>query len=332
MVTNASLRIVVISAFLMMSSAAARANGLIPVHGYVLSPLRRGRVIMRLDRVVGMLRGGMYSVDANVKVPSPGTQVDALVVKRPDGLALAGSPTPAKKFVAGVPDKAVKHLIGDGDREPAYLLIDQNGRAFRLSDFKGKVTLLSFIFTRCKDVCLTISSKFQQLQRLLDPRDFHLVEVSIDPSYDSPAVLAAYGRKFDANNRMWTFATGESAVVSSIMNSFGVSSLANGDDDFLHNTSLVMIGRRGVVRDTVQSAGWDPADVAATARALAGLQSNPLRQFVFASFSEVQAFCGGDQSVAVVIILSVAIPFILCITIPILLWFRRRIFSRAGTS
>src|SRR5579883_2412345 len=96
MVTNASLRIVVISAFLMMSSAAARANGLIPVHGYVLSPPRRGRVIMRLDRVVGMLRGGMYSVDANVKVPAPGTQVDALVVKRPDGLALAGSPTRRK--------------------------------------------------------------------------------------------------------------------------------------------------------------------------------------------------------------------------------------------
>ena len=327
---NASLRIVYIVAFFAISSVAARANGLIPVHGYVLSTPRRGRVIMRINGVVGMLHAGMYSVATSGKVPAPGTQVDALVVKRRGGLALAEEPTPASAFVAGVPNAAVKRLISDGDPIPSYTLIDQNGHAFRLGTFRGKVTLLSFVFTRCKDVCLTISSKFQQLQRLLDARHFHFVEVSIDPAYDSPAVLLAYGRNFNADPRVWTLATGEASVVSAMMSSFGVSSLANGDDDFLHNTSLVIVDRDGVVREVVQSAGWEPKNVAADARAMAGLSSNPLRRLWFQTFAQVSAFCGGDQSVAVVMILAVAIPAILIVTVPILLWFRRRIFFRAG--
>lgn len=321
------IRGLAVLAFLVMSCAAARANGLIPVHGYVLSPPRRGRLVMRIKRVVGMLKGGMYSVASSAHVPPPGTQVDALVVKRPSGLALVGDPTPAAAFIAGVPNAAVRHLINDGDPVPAYQLIDQSGRAFRLTDYKGKVTLLSFVFTRCKDVCLTISSKFQQLQRLLDPRYFHLVELTIDPNYDSPAVLSAYGRKFDADNRIWTLATGESSHVSAVMSSFGVSSLSQGNDDFLHNTSLVMIDSQGVVSQSVQTAGWDPKNVAATARAMAGLSSNPLRRLWFETFAQVVAVCGGSQSYAVVVILTAAIPGLLLIIIPILIVFGRRLFA-----
>lgn len=333
MVTNGSslrfagVRAIAVLGFLLIASVAARGNSLIPVHGFILSSVRRGRVIMRLDRVVGMLRAGTYSVASETKVPPPGTQVDAFIVKHGNGLALAGEPIAATAFVAGVPNVAVKHLIAEGDRVPSFSLVDQNGRLFDLSGFKGKVTLLSFVFTRCKDVCLTISSKFQQLQRLLEPRDFHLIEVSIDPMYDSPAVLKAYGNQFGADSRIWTLATGEPSVISTIMDSFGVSSLAQGDDDFLHNTSLVFVGRHGVVRSVVQSAGWDPANVAATARALAGMSSNPLRRLWFATFAEVSAFCGGNQSVAVVVILCLAIPLIASITIPILVMFGRRIFS-----
>lgn len=322
-----SVRSVAVLVFLVISCAAARADGLIPVHGYVLSAPRRGRVIMRIQRVVGMLHAGMYSVAASKHVPPPGTQVDALVVKGQHGLALEGDPKPADAFVAGVPNAAVKHLIADGDREPDYQLVDESGRPFRLSDFDGKVTLLSFVFTRCKDVCLTISSKFERLQKLLDPRYFHLVELTIDPTYDSPAVLSAYGRKFNADHRIWTLATGETSVVSALMSSFGVSSLSQGDDDFLHNSSLVLIGRHGIVRESVQTAGWNPDNVAATARAMAGQWSNPFRRFWFQTFAQVEAVCGGSQSYAVVVILCVAIPAILVIITPILIWFGRRLWA-----
>jgi len=283
-------------AFVLMSCAAALAGGLIPVHGFVLSAPRRGRVIVRLQPVVGMLRAGMYAVRATAKVPPPGTEVDALVVRRRNGLEFSGAPIPAPPFVAGTPNAAVKQLVGVGARVPGYTLVDQRGRPFRLDTFAGKVTVLSFIFTRCKDVCLTISSKFEQLQRLLDARDFHLVEVSIDPAYDSPAVLAAYGSEFGAKPDDWSLAT-------------------------------VVIDRHGVVANVVESAGWDPSNLAATARAVAHLSSNPLRRFWFATFAQVSAFCGGNQSVAIVVMLSVIIPLIASITIPVLVWFGRRIFS-----
>jgi cytochrome oxidase Cu insertion factor (SCO1/SenC/PrrC family) len=322
---------VAILGFLLMSCAAARAGALIPVHGYLLTPLRRGRVLMRVQRVVGMLPAGMYEVAASENVPPPGTQVDALLTKTPHGLALQGAAIPAQAFVPGTPNAAIKRTIGDGDRLPSYPLVDEMGRPFQLDQFPGKVTLLAFVFTRCTDVCLTISSKFQQLQHLLSPRDFHLIEVSIDPMYDSPAVLAAYGKKFGANPQMWSLATGESSVVSDVMNSFGVSSLALSDDDFLHNAELVMIGRHGIVREVVQSPGWDPSNVAATARALAGLSSNPLRRLYFETFAQVAAFCGGNQSAATVVMLCFAIPLIAAVTIPVLVIFGRRIFSDSET-
>ena len=322
-----SIRTISIFGFVIMSCAVARAGGLIPVHGFVLSPPRRGRLVMRIQRVVGTIHGGTYSVATAGSAPPPGTEVDALVVKRRDGLALDGAPIPAAAFVAGTPNAAVKRFIGDGDRVPTYTLIDQRGQAFRLDRFAGKVTVLSFIFTRCKDVCLTISSKFRRLQQLLDSRNFHLVEVSIDPMYDSPAVLAAYGQNFGAKPGMWSLATGESSIVADVMDSFGVSSLAQGDADYLHNTRLVLIGRHGVVRDVVESAGWDPGNVAATARDLAGMSSNPLRRLWFATFAEVSAFCGGNQSVAVLVVLCIVIPLIASVTIPVLFWFGHRIFS-----
>ncbi|MGH7662456.1 MAG: SCO family protein [Vulcanimicrobiaceae bacterium] len=325
-----SVRTVAILGLIVASCAAARANGLIPVHGYVLSTPRRGRVIMRLDRVVGMLPGGIYSVGDREKVPAPGTQVDALVVKRGNGLALAANAIPARAFVAGVPDATVKHFVAAGDPEPAYSLVDESGKTLRLGQFKGKTTILAFVFTRCTDICLTISTKFQQLQRLLDARNFHLVEVTIDPMYDSPAVLAKYGSKFGANPNMWSLATGESSVITKMMDSFGVSSLAAGNDDYLHDARVVLIDRHGVVRDVIESAGWFPANLAASARDLDGLPSNPLRRFWFATFEEVSAACGGNQSVAVIMILVVAIPLILLITMPVLFWFRRRIFSTSS--
>lgn len=54
------------------------AAELIPAHGYVLSPRENGHVILRVDRVTGMLDGGVYAVRlsaAGGKLPSPGTEV-----------------------------------------------------------------------------------------------------------------------------------------------------------------------------------------------------------------------------------------------------------------
>ncbi len=326
----AFVRVTAILGFGLMSCAAASADGLLPVHGFVLAPAHNGRVLMRLDPVVGMLHGGIYALEiAASGVPPAGTEVDALVEQRGDGLVLHGAPVPAGRFVAGTLNPFVKHTLGAGDPAPPYALVDQRGRLLRLDQVAGKVTILSFVFSRCPDrtVCPAISGKFFYLQRHLDSRRFHLVEVTLDPTYDSPAVLAAYGRQFDADPRMWSIATGESAQVKDVIDSFGVSSIADGATNYIHDVRLIVIDGQGTVREVVQTADWNPDDVVAIAHNFAGEQSNPLRRFWFATIANVAAFCGGNGSVSTTVLLVVMIGAICGITIPLLMWFRRKIFS-----
>lgn len=331
--TGAFVRSAAILGFVLLSCACASASagGLIPVHGYVLGTPQHGHLLMRLDRVVNMLKGGIYSVgDAERRTPpAPGTEVDALLVREPRGLVLRGQPTPAEPFVAGTPNTLVTHLVEANDPAPAYPLVDQLGRPMRLNQFAGKVTLLSFVFSRCPDVtiCPAISGKFLYLQRHLDPRRFHLVEVTLDPTYDSPAVLAAYGRQFDANPHMWSIATGEPAQVKNIIDSFGVSSLANGSSDYIHDVRLEMIDANGILSDVSTTADWNPDDVAARASDIAGLPSNPMRRFWFATIANLTAFCGGNASVSGTLLLVTVIVVISAVTIPLLVWVGRRIHA-----
>jgi protein SCO1/2 len=321
--------------FVLASCGAARADGLLPVHGFVLARPQHGRVLMRLDPVVDMLHGGVYSVGlpANARaatgaLPAPGTEVDALVVQR-EGLVLRSEPVPAGRFVAGSPNPLVKRVLVAGDPAPAHTLVDQRGRPLRLDAFAGKVTILSFVFSRCPDrtVCPAISGKFLYLQNHLDPRHFHLVEVTLDPAYDSPAVLDAYGRQFDANPQMWSIATGESAQVKDVIDAFGIASIAESSDNYIHDVRLVMIDGHGIVREVDQTAGWDPNDVVASARDLAGMTSNPLRRFWFSTIANVSAFCGGSQSVGIAVLLVLAMLSVSAFAIPLVVWVGRRIFT-----
>lgn len=305
------------------------AAELIPAHGYVLSPREHGRVIMRVGQVRGMLDGGVYAVrlpKSGATLPPPGTEVDALLVRQQAALALYEEPVAAPRFVAGTVNPLVKHIVTVGDRVPAYTLVDQDGRPFRLDRIRGKVTVLSFVFSRCPDktVCPAISGKFAYLQSHLDPRYFHLVEVTLDPAYDTPAVLSAYGRQFDANPRIWSIVTGEPSRVKDVIDAFGVSSIANGSASYIHDVRLVLIDRNGIVHDVVQTADWNPDDVVAMASNLAGFASNPLRRFWFATVANLVAFCGGNASVATTLLLVVSIGAISMVTIPLLIWITHR--------
>jgi cytochrome oxidase Cu insertion factor (SCO1/SenC/PrrC family) len=222
----------------------------------------------------------------------------------------------------------IKHILTNGDSVPSYILVDQRGDPLRL-DALRKVTVLSFVFSRCPDrtVCPAISAKFAYLQHHLDPRYYHLVEVTLDPVYDSPAILASYAQRFDADPRIWSIVTGEPEQVKDVVDAFGVSSIADGSANYIHDVRLVLIDNRGIVQDVVQTADWNPNDVVAMARNLAGFSSNPLRRFWFATVANVAAFCGGNASVSSTILLVVVIAFISSITIPLLVWVTRRIVS-----
>ena len=77
---------------------------------------------------------------------------------------------------------------------PDFTLSNQDGRAFRLSDLRGRHILLTFGFTNCPDICPLTLSDFQQVGDMLGDRadEVTFVFISVDGRRDTPAVLRSY--------------------------------------------------------------------------------------------------------------------------------------------
>jgi len=108
-------------------------------------------------------------------------------------------------------------------------VLDTQGNARELHDYMGdKITVLSFIYTRCNDVngCPLASYVMRRVQeRLLQEPDLReqvrLLSFSFDPDYDTPAVLADYASRFVADEFDWQFLTcGSEAQLAGVLRDY----------------------------------------------------------------------------------------------------------------
>lgn len=80
-----------------------------------------------------------------------------------------------------------------------FELTDHHGKPRTLADFRGKVVLVFFGFTRCPDVCPTTMVELKQVLQKLGPDadKVQVLFVTLDPERDTAAVLAQYVPAFD---------------------------------------------------------------------------------------------------------------------------------------
>jgi cytochrome oxidase Cu insertion factor (SCO1/SenC/PrrC family) len=284
---------------------AAALLAVLPIHGIVLTSLPDRTAIVRTDPVVDMLpaQTRRYRLSP-VQHFAPGTTIDALLdtATQPPTLHDAVA---AAAFAPGLPDRARIVPLTVGSTLPAAVLVDQDGRRLDLaSAFRGRTLLLSFVFTRCPDrtLCPAISGKFAYLQPRLDPRHFALAEITLDPQYDSPAVLRRYGAAYGARPGSWALLTGTGSSIERVLDEFGISSMRVSTSNFLHDDRLFIATPAGKIADVVQTGGWDPQSVIAQARAVSGLSSNPFERFKLALVANVIALCGGSESTGIVLL------------------------------
>ncbi len=295
--------------------------GLLPFHGVVVAPIDKSAAVLHSAPITHTLQAQTrrYALAPGLTL-RPGTGVDALLDRSTQPWTLR-EPVAAATFVAGLPNPGRVMPVDVGKPLPRATLIDQDERPVQLANaFKGKTMLLSFIFTRCPDtdVCIAISSKYTQLQRMLDPAHFALVEITLDPPYDSPAVLRAYGKQFDQNPASWTLLTGTGSTIEQVLDEFGISSLQTDSARYIHSDKLFVVTPQGRVAYVVDTAGWDPNGVAAEARAVEGMASNPFERFKLSLIASVVAFCGGSQFAGIVV-LEVALFLIIVVVVTVAL-------------
>ena len=132
-------------------------------------------------------------------------------------------------------------------RLPDFQLTTQAGQPFGLADLRDKVWISDFIFTRCPGPCPRMTAQMAELQReLADAPDLRLVSFSVDPEFDTPAVLSEYAGRFQANTKQWVFLTGDKKRIHALAQS---GFLVGGVEDVtLHTTRFVLVDRQARVR------------------------------------------------------------------------------------
>jgi protein SCO1/2 len=167
------------------------------------------------------------------------------------------------------------HVPTAGDAVPDFVLTDQNGHPLKLSAYRGKALLLTFIYTRCPlgDFCPKMSRNFAAIDKALraDQELYAhtaLLSISFDPAYDKPAVLLAYGKNYTGQQGFehWKFAVPAGDSLKPMEEFFNLGATPGDADTITHSLSTVLIGPDGRVAAWYPGAEWSPDEVAAAMR------------------------------------------------------------------
>lgn len=160
----------------------------------------------------------------------------------------------------GEPDARIpppKETIKIGDRVPDFSLTSEAGDNICLADLRGKVVAINFLYTRCPlpDVCPRLAANFATLQRRFADRmgaDLVFLSVTVDPDFDTPAILAEYARRWSAKSPGWRFLTGD---VTRIAASLGEVYWTD-EGSIGHNSTTSIVDRDGRLAATVTGSTW----------------------------------------------------------------------------
>jgi cytochrome oxidase Cu insertion factor (SCO1/SenC/PrrC family) len=154
------------------------------------------------------------------------------------------------------------------------LLLDGTGHPVRLSAVtRGKITLLTFFYTYCVDPlgCLFAHTTLANLRdRVRDDRALtgrvRFVSISLDPTHDTPPVLASYGQEFAIDPRFeWRFLTARRVPeLVPVLDDFGQDVSIDVDEEgratrtLHHMLKMFLIDPRGEVREIYSLAFLQP--------------------------------------------------------------------------
>jgi len=159
-----------------------------------------------------------------------------------------------------------------GAKLPEFSLVNQDARPIRLSQYRRKVLVLTFIYTRCPlpDFCPKMTRNFAEIHLALRQKPelyekTHLLSISFDYAYDTPQVLRAYGAAFIGNDApetftRWEFATGSAQEVQAVAKFFGLMYLPEAGQ-IIHSLRTAVITPDSKVFKVYIDNVWTPADI-----------------------------------------------------------------------
>jgi len=142
----------------------------------------------------------------------------------------------ASVTAAGRAEAPRKPLVGTEMSPPTapvdFTLTDQHGSAFTMGSARGKVALVTFLYTHCTDTCPFLALKIREAWGMLgaDAARTVFVAVTTDPKRDTVPVIADYSKAIGLFD-VWHFLTGTEEAVSAVWKGYGIGVRIQAADD-----------------------------------------------------------------------------------------------------
>lgn len=149
------------------------------------------------------------------------------------------------------------HTIAD------FKLINQNGEVVTQVQYKGKIYVADFFFTRCTTICPIMTGNMKVVQEAYKDNDkVMFLSHSVTPDIDSVSVLRAYADVKGVIDGKWNITTGDKKHIYELARKSYFAVLDEGDgglQDFVHTENFTLVDTKRRIRG--QYDGTDPADI-----------------------------------------------------------------------
>jgi protein SCO1/2 len=146
----------------------------------------------------------------------------------------------------------------DTQLSKSYSLVDSDSTSVDFpNDFKGQISVITFIFTNCPDVCPIITANMTNIQKeLQDTSGINFIEISFDPERDKPSVLKDYKDLYQLNEQ-FSLLTGDTATINSLLDDLEivaektiVDSLGHDSSNYAmrHSNTIYLMDKDGYIR------------------------------------------------------------------------------------
>ena len=139
---------------------------------------------------------------------------------------------------------------------PDFKLRDQTGNSFGTDQLKDKPWVANFIFTRCPTTCpiqtRNLAKLQKQLKKMSGAEDVQLVSITVDPQFDTEAVLADYAQKMKADPQGWHFLTGTRDDIWQLCKKGFKLAVDDAPPEaprpIMHSSKMMLVDREGRIR------------------------------------------------------------------------------------
>jgi len=160
-----------------------------------------------------------------------------------------------------------------GETVADFAMTTQEGKVVKLSELRGNVVVLTFIYTRCPlpDFCPLMDRKFADLSQKISTfptraKHIRLISLSFDPEHDTPDVLRKHAQVRGAVPPLWTYGVAAHDELAKIAAPLGLF-YEPGTTEIAHNLSTAVIDPQGKLARLevgTQRNRWEPTDLLKT--------------------------------------------------------------------